>query len=101
MGIYYYNDSSIFIGKFINDFPQLPGIYKDKNGNSKEIYEEWGDFEDFLFVQNLIENQDFFEEYLKKLVLTKYDIELIKEYDLNNNFKFSKSLIKNSFYFRY
>jgi hypothetical protein len=98
IGIYYYNDSSIFIGKFINDFPQLPGIYKDKNGKSKEIYEEWGDFEEFLSVQNLIENQDFFEEYLKKLVLTIYDIELIKEYDLNNNFKFSKSLIKNSFY---
>ena len=47
IGIYYFNDSTIFIGNFVNDFPLLPGLYKDLNGNLKEINEEWGDIQDY------------------------------------------------------
>ena len=103
---YYYNDSSIFIGNFKDDFLQLPGIYKDINGNSIEIYEEWGDIQGFKEIQNIIKDQQFIDElkiflkfgYEKKIYsILDFNFRIIINYNINKKIEYTIILYKNSF----
>ncbi len=103
---YYYNDSTIFIGNFKNDFLQLPGIYKDMNGKSFEIYEEWGDIQEFKEIQNIIKNEQFISElnnFLKfgneKKIFSILDFNIIIRinYNINKIIESSIILTKNNF----
>ena len=103
---YYYNDSSIFIGNFKDDFVKLPGIYKDINGKSIVIYEEWGDIKEFKIIQNLIKNEKLIDDlnmflkigYEKKIYsISDFNILIFINYNTNKSIEESIILIKNNF----
>ena len=100
IGIYYFNDSTIFIGNFINDFPLLPGLYKDLNGNLKEINEEWGDIQDYKTIQNIFKSQKFNAFFLEiqqifETIKGRFDVELKLIYSINNELNYTIHFIKN------